>query len=134
MSISTDEIIEVLARETSANIVSRSAEGVYTLQTKPTKWCGVELPGPTFQLYFNEETGILESSCVQRLMSEKFERIKQDMIDEEGYEAYLLLLEKNKHYPGITEMTFEQWKAQRAFFAKETKSAQEAWEKRQLKN
>lgn len=85
MGITTDKIMETLAREISCKIVSRSAGGIYTLQGKPTEWCGAKIPGPTFTIFFDEKTGILESTCLQRLMSEKFERIKKDMIDELAY-------------------------------------------------
>jgi len=82
MGITTDKIMEVLAREISCKIVRRSAGGIYTLQSKPSKWCGVEMPGPTFKMFFDEKTNILTSSCMQEVMSEKFNRIAQDMMSE----------------------------------------------------
>jgi hypothetical protein len=87
MGITTDDIMEALAREISFKIVSRSAGGIYRLQGKPTKWCGVEMPGPIVTMFFDEKTGILTSSLLQDVMSEKFKRIAQDFIDEEYYNS-----------------------------------------------
>jgi len=78
MGITTDKIMEGLAREISCKIIARSAGGIYTLQHKIR-------PGPTFKMFFDEQTGILTSSCMQEVMSEKFNRIAQDMIDELAY-------------------------------------------------
>ena len=79
MGITTDEIMEVLAREISMKIVDRSPGGIYRLtEKKPTKWCGVEIP-QTITMHFDEKTGVLTSSLLQDVMSEKFKRIANDM-------------------------------------------------------
>jgi len=78
MGITTDKIMEGLAREINFKIVSRSAGGIYTLQHNIR-------PGPTIKMFFDEKTGILTSNCLQDVMSEKFKRIAQDMIDELAY-------------------------------------------------
>jgi len=71
--------MEVLAREISMKIIDRSPGGIYKLtEKKPMKWCGVALPH-IVTMFFDEKTGILTSSLLQDVMSEKFKRIANDM-------------------------------------------------------
>jgi len=71
MGITTDEIMEVLAREISMKIIDRSPGGIYKLKHNRS---------PTIvTIYFDEKTGILTSSLLQDVMSEKFKRIANDM-------------------------------------------------------
>ena len=78
MGISTDDIMEALAHEISYKIVSRSAGGIYKMTPKIK-------PGPIVRMFFDEKTGILTSSLLQDVMSEKFKRIAKDFIDEYYY-------------------------------------------------
>jgi hypothetical protein len=82
MGITTDKIMEALAREINFKIVSRSAGGIYRLYPKNPFWEG---SGHHLVLFFDEKTGILTSNILQDVMSEKFKRIAQDMIDELAY-------------------------------------------------
>ena len=76
MGITTDKIMEALAREINMKIIKRTSAGVYTLvSTKPTVT-------EKLVIYLDEKTGVLTSNILQDVMSEKFNRIAQDMWDE----------------------------------------------------
>lgn len=71
MEITTDDIMEVLAQEISMKIVDRSPGGIYRLKHKRS--------ATIVTMHFDEKTGILTSSLLQDVMSEKFKRIANDL-------------------------------------------------------
>lgn len=76
MGITTDKIMEALAREINMKIIKRTSAGIYTLvSTNP-------ILTEKILIRIDEKTGVLTSNVLQDVMSEKFNRIARDMWDE----------------------------------------------------
>lgn len=76
MGITTDKIMEALAREINMKIIKRTSAGIYTLvSTNP-------ILTEKILIRIDEKTGVLTSNVLQDVMSEKFNRIAGDMWDE----------------------------------------------------
>lgn len=76
MGITTDKIMEALAREINMKIIKRTSAGIYTLvSTNP-------ILTEKILIWIDEKTGVLTSNVLQDVMSEKFNRIAGDMWDE----------------------------------------------------
>lgn len=82
MGITTDSVMEALAREINCEIIRVTSNGTYTLKPKkPVTWCGVSSTAKIL-IRLDEKTGVLTSNVFQDMMSEKFYKVARDMWDE----------------------------------------------------